>query len=65
MYSEFKSDKLTPIDFRCANQKQKLKNYVAVMDHNGPLLPAYFAKRESDSSFTPRFLMKTQYTKFR
>ena len=35
------------------------------MGHYVPLLPAYFAERESDSFFAICFLMKTQDNKFR
>ena len=60
--------RLTPRDFRCTNQKKKLKTAVindAVMSHDDLLLPAYFAERESDSFFMLCFLTKIQHTKFK
>ena len=38
---------------------------MALMGHDGPLLPAYFAEQGPGSLFIPCFLMKIQYTKFR
>ena len=42
----------------------EILSYVSIMVHDGSLLPAYFAERESDSFFMPCFLMKIQYITF-